>query len=91
MYCHFKIPYLQLANYTLDIKIVKTIPEETARCFQVIALERWGNFLTVGMVNPEDEKAKKILEAKIKCKIMPFKIDMQEWAKAVNNNYIEEE
>jgi hypothetical protein len=42
------------------------------------------------MVNPEDEKSKRILEARIKCKVMPFKINIQVWANAVNNNYLKE-
>jgi hypothetical protein len=88
MYTHFKIPYLQLENYTLNVDTVKLIPEEMARSFQVVALERWGNVLTVGMVNPEDEKSKRILEARIKCKVMPFKVNLHEWANAVNNNYV---
>jgi hypothetical protein len=91
MYTHFKIPFLNLENYTLNVDIVKTIPEEMARSFQVIALEKWGNILTLGMVNPEDEKSKKILEARIKCKVMPFKVNLHEWANAVNNNYVKEE
>jgi len=72
MYTHFKIPFLNLENYTLNVDIVKTIPEEIARSFQVIALERWGNILTVGMVDPEDEKSKRILETSIKCKVITF-------------------
>jgi len=91
MYTHFKIPYLQLENYTLNVGTVKFIPEEMARSFQVIALERWSNILIVGMVNPEDEKSKRILEARIKCKVMPFKVNICEWANAVNNNYVKEE
>jgi len=91
MYTHFKIPYLQLENYTLNVDTVKVIPEEIARNFQVIALERWGNILTVGMVDPEDEKSKRILETRIKCKVMPFKVNLHEWANAVNNTYLRED
>ena len=91
MYTHFKIPYLQLENYTLNVDTVKLIPEEMARSFQVIALERWGNVLTIGMVNPEDEHNKRILESRIKCKIMPFRVNINEWANAVNNTYLRED
>ena len=91
MYTHFKIPFLNLENYTLNVDIVKTIPEEMARSFQVIALERWGNILTIGMVNPENEQTKKILESRIKFKIMPFRVNINEWSNAVNNNYLMED
>jgi hypothetical protein len=91
MYTYFKIPYLQLENYLLDKDTVKIIPEEVARCFQVVALEKWGNILTIGMVTPNDSKTKELLEARLKVKVMPFKIDIQEWAKAVNDNYLKGE
>jgi hypothetical protein len=86
---NFKIPYLQLENYAFDIATVKIIPEEMARGFQVIALENCGNILTIGMVTPDDSKVKKILEARLKVKIIPFKVNIQEWANAVNTNYKE--
>lgn len=68
----FKIPYLNLRSYVLDTSIVKIIPEEMARYFQVIAL------------------IVELLESRIKRRIMPFKIDIQDWADVINNNYVEE-
>jgi hypothetical protein len=82
---------LQLENYTFDVDIVKIIPEEMARYFQVIALERLDDILIIGMVNPEDEKAKKILESRIKYNITPLRVNIQEWANAINNNYVKED
>jgi hypothetical protein len=90
MYTYFKIPYLKLENYTLDVATVKIIPEEMARAFQVVALEKWGNASTVGMVNPHDEKAINILESRLKLKLLPFIVNIQEWANAVNTNYLKE-
>jgi hypothetical protein len=75
----------------LDIDTVKTIPEEMARRFQVVALEKWTNVLTVGMVNPKDETAIEILENKTQSKIMPIKVDVQKWAEAINHGYVEED
>jgi hypothetical protein len=90
MYTQFEIPYLQLENYTLDVATVKIIPEEMARAFQVVALEKWGNVLTIGMVNPQDNKTINILEGRLKLKLAPFMVNINEWADAVNNNYLKE-
>lgn len=90
VYKHFQIPFIQLENYTLDVDIVKKIPEKLARKFQVIALEEWVNILTVGMVNPNDKKTINMLEKKLKYKIMPIKVGIQEWANTINNNYLKE-
>ena len=85
---YFKVSFIQLENYTLDVDIVKIIPEEMARCFKVVALEKWVSILTVGMVNPEDKNTINILEGRLKCKIIPIRIEIEKWAEAINNNYL---
>ena len=82
---YFRTPYLQLENYALDENVVNIIPEELCRQFQVVALEVWGNLLTVGMVRPENEEDIKILKEKTKYNIIPFRVDIKEWANALNN------
>lgn len=90
MQYYFQTPFIQLENYELDVDVVKIIPEEMARCFQVIALEKQEEILTVGMVNPKDINVISILEHKLNCKIIPIKVEIQVWANAVNTNYINE-
>ena len=88
---YFRTPFIQLENYEMDHKTVNIIPEKTARKHQIIALEQTANILTIGMINPENEKVINTLEKKFKLKITPVKVDIQEWANAVNNNYNKKE
>src|SRR3972149_4803986 len=49
---YFNLPYVDLDTYLIDEKIVKTIPEETARRHLLIPIFKIGNTLTVAMTNP---------------------------------------
>ncbi len=46
------IPYLELAKYRVDPKVVELLPEKIARQYKVVALSRIGNVLTVAMSDP---------------------------------------
>jgi len=46
------IPYLELAKYKVDPKVVELLPEKIARQYKVVALSRIGNVLTVAMSDP---------------------------------------
>jgi len=85
---YFNTPFIQIENYDLDVDIVKLIPEEMARYYQVIALEQHKDILIVGMVNPKDNTAINIIKTRLNKKILPVKIEIQNWANAINNNYI---
>ena len=90
LYRH-KIPFLQLENYEFDTNIVKLIPEEMARHYQVIALDRLESvekpILTIGMVNPEDTNVINLLEKRLNCFIRLFRVDLEKWASTVNEVY----
>jgi type IV pilus assembly protein PilB len=49
---YFNLPYVDLDTYLIDEKIVKAIPEETARRHTLIPIFKIGNTLTVAMTNP---------------------------------------
>ena len=49
---YFNLPYVDLDTYLIDEKIVKTIPEETARRHTLIPIFKIGNTLTIAMTNP---------------------------------------
>ena len=74
---YFKVPFIQLENYDLDEATVKIISEETSRCFQVVALHKVADILTIGMVNPENKEVITILENRLKYKVMAVKVDIQ--------------
>src|SRR4030043_1717705 len=49
---YFNLPYVDLDTYLIDGKIVKAIPEETARRHTLIPIFKIGNTLTIAMTNP---------------------------------------
>ena len=85
-----KIPFIRIEHYELNTDIVKLIPEEMARCFQVVAIEKREKVLTVGMVVPEDKNAITRLESRLKLKVLPVRIEIQNWSSAINNSYLKE-
>jgi len=57
-----KIPLKTVASEEVSVEALETIPEESARYYQMIPIDKKDNFLEVGMVYPEDVKAREALE-----------------------------
>lgn len=57
-----KIPLIKKAEKEIAPELLKIIPEETANYYKIVPLEKEGRILKVGMVYPEDLKAKEALE-----------------------------
>ncbi len=55
-------PYLDLSSKTIENSILQEIPEKAALHYRFIPIEKNGNELTVGMVNPEDVEAREALK-----------------------------
>lgn len=71
---NLKIPLKKIFPDDVPLKILELIPEDSARYYQMIPLERRNNTLQVGMVYPEDLKAREALEflarqQKLSCQI----------------------
>ncbi len=59
---YLKIPIKTVSADEVSLKILETIPEESARYYRVIPLDQKENHLDIGMVFPEDPKAREALE-----------------------------
>ncbi|MEK7193908.1 MAG: GspE/PulE family protein [Patescibacteria group bacterium] len=57
-----KVPFKKVKAEEIKDDLLKLIPEETARNYKTVPLERSDNLLTVGMVNPDDLKAQDALK-----------------------------
>jgi len=57
-----KIPFKKIKAEEIKDDLLKLIPEETARNYKIVPLERSDNLLIVGMVNPDDLKAQDALK-----------------------------
>lgn len=80
-------PYIAVNKYEIDSKVVQLIPEETARKYHVIALDRVGDVLSVVMANPLDSAMLEELENTTKCKIATFIATKAEIDEAISNRY----
>ena len=56
-----RIPFIDLVGREISVEILKEIPEDAANFYKFIPLNRDKNILEVGMVNPDDLKAKEAL------------------------------
>ena len=55
------VPFASLAGKTIAVDVLKEISEEAASFYQFVPIEKKGNILQVGMVNPDDLKAMQAL------------------------------
>ena len=63
------IPPIRLSKYLLDIRLLESIPEETARTYRLIPLARLDQGVTIAVVDPFNivaiDMAKSLLQAEI--------------------------
>jgi type IV pilus assembly protein PilB len=59
---NLKIPLKSIAPDQAILKVLELVPEETAKYYQMIPLEKTEDFLEIGMVYPEDLKAQEALK-----------------------------
>lgn len=57
-----KMPLKVISSEEVQLKVLETIPEESAKYYKIIPLTKEEDRLTVGMVYPEDLKAREALE-----------------------------
>lgn len=56
-----KTPFIDLTGKAISVEVLGEIPEEAAAFYQFVPIAKKGNILEVGMVNPEDFKAREAL------------------------------
>jgi type II secretory ATPase GspE/PulE/Tfp pilus assembly ATPase PilB-like protein len=59
---NLKIPLKTVSAEDIKLKVLETIPEESAKYYRMIPLAMEDNRLEIGMVYPEDLKAREALE-----------------------------
>jgi type IV pilus assembly protein PilB len=68
----FGFPYLPLMNYDVDAGVVKLIPENVAMQYNLIAIDKIGNSLTIAMSDPLNMHAIEDVELITNCKVQVF-------------------
>lgn len=80
-------PYLPLASYEIDPEVAKLIPEELARKYNILPVDKMGDLLTLVMGNPLDVQVIEEVEALTKCKIETFVSTYTEIKEAITRCY----
>ncbi len=83
----YGFPYLPLGNYDVDVETVKIIPEQVARQYCLIPIDKIGNNLTVAMSNPLNTQAVEDVEMISKCVVQTFVSTTTDIRKAIERCY----
>jgi len=76
------IPSKTVDPKTISEEAIKLVPETTVRNFRVVPLELQGDMLVVGMVNPDDDRAKdalKFVAKQLKVNLGVYLVSMSLW------------
>jgi type IV pilus assembly protein PilB len=68
----FGFPYLPLKNYEVDEIVVKLVPKNVAVQYNLIAIDKIGNSLTIAMSDPLNFHAIEDVELITNCKVQVF-------------------
>ncbi len=83
----YGFPYLPLASYEIDQSAISIIPENVARQYGLIAIDKIGDTLTIAMSNPLNKQAVEDIELMTGCKVQAFVSTMTDINKAIDQNY----
>ena len=83
----FGFPYLPLSNYEVDIEVIKLIPENVAKQYNILAIDKIGNSLTVGMSDPLNIQAIEDIELITNCKVQVFVSTQTDIKEAIKRYY----
>lgn len=83
----YGFPYLPLESYEISADAIKLIPENVAKQYNLIAIDRIGSLLTISMSNPLNIQAVEDIEMLTGCKIQVFISTMSDVNNAIKKYY----
>lgn len=83
----YGFPYLPLECYEINAETLKMIPEHVARQYNLIAIDKIGDLLTIAMSNPLNYQAIEDIEMLTKCKVQVFVSTMTDVTNSINKYY----
>ena len=83
----YGFPYLPLESYEISADMIKLIPENVAKQYNLIAIDRIGNLLTISMSNPLNIQAAEDIEMLSGCKVQVFISTMTDITNAITKYY----
>lgn len=83
----YGFPYLPLSSYEIDMEAAKIVPEQVARQYCLIPIDKIGNNLTVAMSNPLNAQAIEDIEMISKCVVQAFVSTTTDIRRAIERCY----
>ncbi len=83
----YGFPYLPLSGYEIDHEVCKIIPENVAKQYGLIAVDRVGNILTVAMSNPLNKQAIEDVEMITHFKVQVFVATASDVNESIKRSY----
>ncbi len=83
----YGFPYLPLDCYDISAEAIKLIPENVALQYNLVAIDKIGDLLTIAMSNPLNYQAVEDVETLTKCKVQVFVSTMTDIANAIKKCY----
>ena len=83
----YGFPYLPLECYDINAEAIKLIPENVAIQYNLVAIDKIGDLLTIAMSNPLNYQAIEDIEMLTKCKVQVFVSTMTDITNAVIKYY----
>jgi len=83
----YGFPYLPLDNYEIDGGLTVLIPEQVARQYCLIPIDRIGNALTLAMADPSNVQAIEDIEILTKCVVQTFVSTPSDVNRAIEKYY----
>jgi type IV pilus assembly protein PilB len=83
----YGFPYLPLESYEMNPEAVRLIPETVARQYNLIAIDKIGELLTIAMSNPLNSQAVEDVEMVTKCQVQVFVSTMTDVSNAIQKYY----
>ena len=83
----YGFPYLPLESYEISADMIKLIPENVAKQYNLIAIDKIGNLLTISMSNPLNAQAVEDIEMVTSCSIQIFVSTATDIKQAIDKFY----
>lgn len=83
----YGFPYLPLKQYVVELELVKLVPENVARQYCLVPLDRIGDTLTIAMADPLNMKAVEDIEMLSRCSVQIFVATLSDVLDSIKRHY----
>lgn len=83
----YGFPYLPLKSYSIEEEYLSLVPENVARQYFLVPVDKIGDTLAVAMADPLNSKAVEDIEMLTRCSVQVFVATMSDVAEAIQRYY----